>query len=215
MSLAIKIAGEELLLFADRAIYWERKQTLLVADTHWGKAATLRSAAIPVPEGTTRTDMQRLDALLRETSATRMVLLGDAIHAKQGRAPRTMREIADWRDEHARLDILLIRGNHDRRAGDPPADLNIRCANAPYPEPPFVFQHYPGPSSEGYALAGHMHPAIRLTGRGKEKRTLHCYWFTQCCGVLPAFGALTGAALVAREQNDRVYVIADDEVIGV
>ena len=46
---------------------------------------------------------------------------------------------------------------------------------------------------------------------GKEKKTLVCYWFTECCGVLPAFGALTGVALVEREFADRVYVIAGDE----
>ena len=215
MSLEVSVAGEKLLLLPDRAIYWAKQKTLLVADTHWGKAATLRAAAIPIPGGTTTADLERLTALLRETGATRMVLLGDAIHARQGRAQRTLRAVSDWRESHPALDILLIRGNHDRRSGDPPADLNIECANAPYPEPPFVFQHYPGEAQGGYALAGHMHPAIRLTGRGKEKRTLHCYWFTKCCGVLPAFGALTGAALVEREPGDRVYVIAHDEVIPV
>jgi len=215
MSLEITVAGEQLILLPERAIYWPRKQTLLVADTHWGKAATLRAAAIPIPGGTTTSDLERLSVLLHSTGAIRMVLLGDAIHAREGRAPRTLRAVAEWRESHPALDVLLIRGNHDRRSGDPPADLNIRCENAPYVEKPFVFQHYPGASNDGYALAGHMHPAIRLTGRGKEKKTLLCYWFTVCCGVLPAFGALTGAALVHREPEDRVYVIAADEVIAV
>ncbi len=195
MSLEITVAGEQLVLFADRAVYWPRKRTLLVADTHWGKAATLRAAAIPIPGGTTSADLERLSALLTHTGAERMVLLGDAIHAKQGRAIKTLRAVAEWREGHRDLEILLIRGNHDRQSGDPPADLKIECANAPYLETPFVFQHYPGEAQGGYALAGHMHPAIRMTGRGKEKRTLLCYWFTKCCGVLPAFGALTGAAI--------------------
>ena len=209
------MAGEQLQLLPDRAVYWPRKQTLLVADTHWGKAATLRAAAIPIPGGTTTADMERLSAVLQATGAKRMVLLGDAIHAREGRAARTLHAVAEWRAAHAALDILLVRGNHDRRSGDPPANLNIRCADAPVPDAPFVFQHFPGKAEAGYALAGHMHPAIRLTGRGKEKKTLVCYWFTDCCGVLPAFGALTGVALVAREPADRVYVIAGDEVIPV
>ncbi len=215
MSLEISVAGEQLLLLPDRAVYWPRTQTLLVADTHWGKAATLRAAAIPIPGGTTTADMERLSVVLELTGAKRLVLLGDAIHAREGRAPRTLQAVAEWRESHQALDILLVRGNHDRRSGDPPETLNIRCENAPYPAPPFVFQHFPGEADEGYALAGHMHPAIRLTGRGKEKKTLACYWFTECCGVLPAFGALTGVALVEREPGDRVYVIAGDEVIAV
>jgi DNA ligase-associated metallophosphoesterase len=215
MSLEVTVAGEQLVLLADRAIFWPRKQTLLVADTHWGKAATLRAAAIPVPGGTTTEDLHRLSALLRSTGATRLVLLGDAILAREGRAPRTLQAVTRWRECHPATDILLIRGNHDRHSGDPPASLNIRCADAPFLDAPFVFQHFPGEAKGGYALAGHLHPAIRLYGRGKERRTLLCFWFTACCGVLPAFGALTGAALVTREEGDRVFVIADDEVIAV
>lgn len=215
MSLEVNVAGEQLVLLPERAIYWPRKQTLLVADTHWGKAATLRAAAIPIPGGTTSADMERLSGLVQSMGAKRMVLLGDAIHAREGRAPRTLRAVGEWREAHRALDILLIRGNHDRRSGDPPASLGIECANAPVAEPPFVFQHFPGKAEGGYALAGHMHPAIRLTGRGKEKKTLVCYWFTDCCGVLPAFGALTGVALVTREPGDRVYVVAGEEVIAV
>ena len=215
MSLSVEVAGEELVLLPERAVYWPRKQTLLVADTHWGKAATLRAAAIPIPGGTTTADMDRLDAMLHQTRPKRLVLLGDAIHSREGRAARTLRAVSLWRASHPHLDILLIRGNHDRRSGDPPAELNIRCADAPYRDEPFVLQHYPGEAVGGYALAGHMHPAIKLHGRGKEKKTLLCFWFTACCGVLPAFGALTGAALVSREPDDRVYVIAEDEVIAV
>ena len=35
------IAGETLLLLAERVAYWERTRTLLVADPHFGKAAAL------------------------------------------------------------------------------------------------------------------------------------------------------------------------------
>jgi len=33
------VAGERLVLLAERAAYWERARTLLVADPHFGKAA--------------------------------------------------------------------------------------------------------------------------------------------------------------------------------
>jgi hypothetical protein len=36
------VAGEKLGLFAERAIYWPARSTLLVADPHFGKAATFR-----------------------------------------------------------------------------------------------------------------------------------------------------------------------------
>ncbi len=36
---SVDIAGERLVLLPERAAFWERASTLLVADAHWGKAA--------------------------------------------------------------------------------------------------------------------------------------------------------------------------------
>ena len=213
--LSTTLAGETLVLTPERAVYWPRTETLLVADTHWGKAATMRAAAIPVPGGTTTSDLQRLSKLIAEMKAKRLVLLGDAIHSRKGRAAKTFATVAQWRNHHVNLDILLVRGNHDRGAGDPPEELRIHCADPPWTELPFVFQHFPEPAASGYALSGHLHPAIRLRGRGKERLTLCCYWFTPRFGVLPAFGSLTGNAYVEPGDQDQVFAIAEDEVIAV
>jgi uncharacterized protein len=208
----ITLVGEELQLFAERGMYWKRKATLLIADTHWGKAATMRSAGLPIPGGTTRTDLERLTSLVRRTGAERIVFLGDVIHARRGRAPRTLEAVAEWRAMHPSLELILIRGNHDAHAGDPPADLKMHCCDAPRAEPPFVFQHFPAPSELGYALAGHTHPAVKVRGRAGEQARLPCFYFTPQCGTLPAFGSLTGCALVQPTDADRVYGIGDDEI---
>ncbi|NUR18637.1 MAG: DEAD/DEAH box helicase, partial [Gemmatimonadaceae bacterium] len=57
----ISVRGEELVLLPERAAYWPARTTLLVADAHFGKAATFRAAAIPVPAGTTDATLGRLD----------------------------------------------------------------------------------------------------------------------------------------------------------
>ena len=213
--LEIEIAGESVWLLPERAAYWENRRTLLVADTHWGKAATMRAAAIPVPGGTTTGDLIRFTTLLERTGAQRLVLLGDAIHARQGRAVKTLAAVAEWRKRHSALSILLVRGNHDRGAGDPPEELAIRCVDPPFEDLPFVFRHYPTESVEGYTLAGHIHPAVKLHGSGKQRVTLPCFHFTPKFGVLPAFGALTGHALVQPGMGDRVYAVAGDEVVAI
>ena len=81
------IAGEQLVLLPERAAYWRRVQTLLVADPHFGKAAAFRAAGVPVPRGTTTGSLARLDAALARTGATRIVFLGDFLHARVGREP--------------------------------------------------------------------------------------------------------------------------------
>ena len=209
----ISLQGETLQLFAERAAFWKRKETLLIADTHWGKAATMRSAGIPIPGGTTTADLARMTELVRRTGARRIVFLGDVIHARSGRAAATLGAVARWRAEHLHLELVLVRGNHDKGAGDPPAQLGMRCVDAPELEPPFVFQHFPAPSSQGYALAGHTHPAVRITGRAGQRAKLACFHFTPSCGTLPAFGSLTGCAIINPAPADRVYGIADDEVL--
>jgi DNA ligase-associated metallophosphoesterase len=212
----VRLGGEDVALLAERALFWPRAATLVVADLHWGKAATFRAAGIPVPVGATSDDLSRLDAALFRTCARRLVVLGDLFHAKAGRiATQTLAELRRWRALRDELEIMLVRGNHDRHAGDPPGDLRINCVNAPAFVPPFVLRHEPAPSSEGYTLAGHLHPGIVLTGRALQRERLPCFWLTPRGAVLPAFGSFTGSVSVVPGPEDRVFVIADQEVIGV
>lgn len=212
----VRLGGEDVTLLAERALFWPRAGTLVVADLHWGKAATFRAAGIPVPVGATSDDLSRLDAALFRTCARRLVVLGDLFHAKAGRiATQTLAELRRWRALRDELEIMLVRGNHDRHAGDPPGDLRINCVNAPAFVPPFVLRHEPAPSSEGYTLAGHLHPGIVLTGRALQRERLPCFWLTPRGAVLPAFGSFTGSVSVVPGPEDRVFVIADQEVIGV
>jgi DNA ligase-associated metallophosphoesterase len=211
----ILIQNEQLQLFPERAIFWKRRATLLLADTHWGKAAAIRSTGIPIPGGTTSADVERLSLLIGNTRAERIVLLGDAIHARAGRVAKTLQAVAEWRDRHPQVEMILVRGNHDVRAGDPPTELRIHCVNAPLIESPFVFQHFPAPSPGGYALAGHIHPAVRIGGRAGEGLKLPCFYFTPSYGILPAFGSLTGCGIVHPAQGDLVYAIADGDIVRI
>ena len=209
----MQLAGDHLRLLPERAAYWVERETLLVADTHWGKAATMRAAAIPIPHGTTEEDLARLSRAVERTKARRLLLLGDVLHARQGRAPLTLRKVIDWREKHPNLGIRMVRGNHDLGAGDPPEAVRLDCFDSPLVEGPFVFQHHPAPSPLGYTLAGHTHPAIRLRGSAGNRATLPCFHFTESFGVLPAFGSLTGMARSCPVPSDRVFAIADDEVL--
>ena len=211
--LTVHVAGEELLLLPEHAVLWTRARTLLVADPHFGKAAAFRAQGVFVPEATTAGTLARLDAIVGATRARRVVFLGDFLHAREGRHPDTVRALSEWRARHAAVDMLLVRGNHDRRAGDPPPELGITCVDAPVPEPPFALTHHPRVVPDSYALAGHLHPAARLTGPGRQRARLPCFWFGAAVGVLPSFGEFTGLAEVEPLPGDRVFVVAGDVVV--
>lgn len=215
MSALAELHGERLHLLAERAAYWEGAATLLVADAHWGKAATFRAAGIPVPGGTTADGLRRLDAALAAHPARRVVFLGDFYHGREGRSPALRAELAAWRARHPALELVLVRGNHDRGAGDPPPELGVRCVEPPLLEPPFALAHFPDPHPGGYVLAGHLHPALPLSGRGRQRHRLPCFWFADRAAVLPAFGDFTGAMTISPAPGDRAWVVAGDEVVEV
>ena len=68
--------GMALQLLPQRALWWPAARMVMVADVHFGKAATFRRAGQPVPHGTTADNLARLDAVLAATGADHLELLG-------------------------------------------------------------------------------------------------------------------------------------------
>ena len=211
---ALEVAGEPVELFAERALFIPGHCTLVVADLHFGKSATFRARGVPVPAGVTQHDLDRLSNALRLTQATRVVIIGDLIHARDGRSPGTFRAIAEWRDANASLEVVLVRGNHDTRAGDPPSEWNFHCVNGPLLLGPFALQHHPGVHETHYVLAGHLHPHLSMRGAARQSVRVPCFVFGDRGGILPAFTTFTGGGAYTPCDGDALYVIADDEVFA-
>lgn len=202
-----RLAGEDVELLADKALYWPSRAMLLLADLHIGKAAAFRAAGQPVPHGTTAAALARLDALLATRSVRQLVVLGDFLHARAGRAPRTMAALQSWRERHAGLALVLVRGNHDRHAGDPPAALGVQVLPEPWLVGPFALQHEPRPHASHHVLAGHVHPVVRLAGRGAERLRLACFCLDPGVTTLPAFGEFTGGFEVEPRPGRALVVV--------
>ena len=103
-----ELAGETVTLLPERALYWPRRAALLIADLHLGKDATFRASGVPLPGGTTAADLARLSVALERSGARRLVILGDFFHARRGRDPALLAEVAAWRAAHADLEIVLV-----------------------------------------------------------------------------------------------------------
>jgi len=216
----IEICAERLQLLPTRAVHWPHKQALIVADVHLGKAATFQHFGVPVPDGvgqgSTRDDLARLSVALAQTQARSLYILGDLLHAAKGRAEHVLDLTREWRDRHRDVAMTLVRGNHDSRAGDPPEDWRIECVDEPFQHAPFVLCHHPGAGvgQGGYELAGHLHPGVTLTGRGRQRERLASFIFGEQAALLPAFGSFTGLASVPRNAGDRVFVVAGEKVLA-
>ena len=211
----IDIRGDAWLLLAERAAFWHKRRWLFVADAHFGKAATFRALGVPVPDGTTSRMLERLDSLMQATRCEAVVFLGDLFHARQSHADATVEAMQAWRRRHDAVELILVEGNHDRAAGAPPRSLHIDVRSDPWLVDGYAFTHYPRIIDRAFAFAGHLHPAIRLHGRGRDHSRLPCFWLRAGVAVLPAFGSFTGGAEFEREEGDRVFGVAGQRVVEV
>ena len=212
MTTTILAAGRPLTLLPEKAAFIAASRTLLVADAHIGKAVSFRALGVPVPRGTTSETLAALTALVQRWRARRVVFLGDFLHSARSHAAATIATVSDWREAHAGLELVLVRGNHDDHAGDPPKHLRMEVVDEPLAADGFALCHHPRPRTGAYVLAGHLHPCVSLGGRGRDHLRLPCFWFGDAVGVLPAFGAFTGMHPIRAAAGERVFAVGDGRV---
>ncbi len=208
----IEVAGQALSLLPQKAVLLSASATLLIADAHIGKATSFRALGVPVPRGTTSETLAALTALIDRHHARRVVFLGDFLHSARAHAAETLAAVGRWRERHADVRLVLVRGNHDDRAGDPPAALGFEVVDEPLREGGLALCHHPRPREDGFVVAGHLHPCVSVHGRARVRLRLPCFHLSARVLVLPAFGSFTGMHPVRREDGDRVFAIAGDAV---
>ncbi|MFM1932687.1 MAG: ligase-associated damage response endonuclease PdeM [Bacteroidota bacterium] len=207
------VAGEQLVLLAEKAIWWERESTLIITDVHVGKAAHFRKNGIALPKRANDDNLWRLSVLLQQWQPKTLIVLGDLVHSRLN---------AEWTDfvEMMRMfpstSLILVQGNHDVLEEESWNELPMHVV-ATHVQEPFLFCHDPSEitTGEGYVLSGHIHPSVRLRGGARQKLVLPCFWFGSRVGVLPSFGYFTGHYCITPAAGDEVFVVADSSVLRV
>jgi len=202
-------SGQTFHLLAERALYWQEEQILLLADTHFGKTGTFRQSGLHLPEGPDQSGTARLDQLLHKWNPKRCIILGDFFHSSMN---HNWKGVAAWTASHARAGrpLELIPGNHDILQHRDYEEAGIRLLDPVTVLGPLRLVHEP-PNGETaadgvYTLCGHLHPGIRLEGKGRQRMTVPCFLFGEHTGVLPAFGGFTGLHVIRPCSTDRIYV---------
>lgn len=209
----IDVCGQRLRLLPERAVLWRRERMLIIADPHFGKAQVFRDSGIPVPPGTTAADIDRLSQLLERHRPEELLVLGDLMHGRIDRPQNFVQAVAAWRLRWRRTRISLVTGNHDRRAGRSASAFGLDRIVDRLIIDPFVFNHKPDRKIRPYVIAGHCHPAVTVIGKARQKDTLPCFCFGNHRALLPAFGSFTGNHPIHPGLRERVFVIAEEEVI--
>ena len=216
MPTTLTLANEIIELLPSGAMHLPQHHTLLAADAHFGKASSFRQLGVPVPSGTTNENLSALTQDLQSTQAQQLIFLGDFLHSRYSHTRNLHAALMQWREQHAQIKMLLIRGNHDSRAGDPPAGLQIDVVNEPHNLGTFALCHHPQTVAGHYTLAGHWHPCITVQGKARERLRLPCFWLGDEAahpgGILPAYGSFTGMHPIERRDSDSIYAVAGQVV---
>jgi DNA ligase-associated metallophosphoesterase len=206
-----KFLDQTLHLHPLKALFWEEKATLLLSDLHLGKVAHFRKEGIPVPATAGDENWDKLLHLIIDFQPKRVLFLGDLFHSTYNIA---WESLGDLMDQFNNISFELVVGNHDILSRDQYERFGLRLHDF-LKEPPFLFSHEPCEDEVLYNLAGHIHPCVWLSGAGKQRLKLACFFFGKKQGILPAFGTFTGMASIGVEEGDQVFVVAEDSVLQV
>jgi DNA ligase-associated metallophosphoesterase len=224
-AVSLNVADTQLWLRPDGTVWWPEQATLFAADLHLGKGAAFRAQGQPVPAGRSAETLAHLDAAAQACGAAQLVLLGDLWHHASGLSDALHAQLAALA---TRWPTTLVLGNHDlplaKRALK---GLPITACNAPLTLGPLLALHEPNftgqggaadvGTSAGFGLAGHLHPAVHLGGRGGDRLRRPCFLHFAGGLVLPAFGRWTGAwAQWPKEYaaaGARVAVVGEKQVL--
>lgn len=195
----------DLWLDARRALWLERSRTLVVADLHWGYAASHQALSNLLPSWGDSTLAASLHALCADYAPAAMIWLGDSLHTLAGRATAE----AFLRD--CPVPVTLLAGNHDSRWRSAP-QRTLQLGN-------YFFHHgdaTPAIPPGALEIVGHYHPALVWRDGAGANLKLPALIASSRRLILPAFSPwAAGTAWNERLLPDEtLWVIAPHRVFS-
>ena len=212
---AINLKRSRFWLLPQKAMYWQKKKILMIADLHIGKSGHFRKHGIPVPGKVNTSNMDRMDELVQQIEPEHLIILGDLFHS---RANKEWEQFQSWRKKQPKLEVSLVIGNHDILPNSAYHSSHINLFKRLTIDS-FLLIHdlnelsLNKDSSHDYILSGHIHPAVKLRGKGRQAMKLPCFYFGREKGILPAFGKFTGTHIIEPRRGEKVYTIADSQIL--
>ena len=206
----IVIFNNHFYLHKTGAIFWKEKNTLLLADIHLGKVGHFRKSGIPVPRKVEGVFYDKISKLKNSLNFSQIIFLGDLFHSSLN---NEWFLFENWVKKSV-LKIILIKGNHDIIPKLKFQQVGIKTYNDLKIEK-FLFTHHPKKINDHFVFSGHIHPGVRLAGKGKQIMKFPCFIYNKDQIILPSFGGFTGMHLPKIKNEDQVFVITNKEVIEV
>lgn len=213
-SVHLEIRNQNLRLLPEKALFWENKSGLIISDVHLGKAGHFRKHGIALPQKLNDKNLELIDNLILRWSPKWILFLGDLFHSEKNEEWESFKT---WRTKYSEIDFYLVMGNHELYPEEDYRIMGITCSKT-YDADPFLFIHdeneFTG-KSDRLIISGHVHPAVRLNGKGKQSVRLPCFFVDERRAILPAFGSLTGNYTLKPSKRSQVYGIIDNQILQI
>lgn len=206
----ISVHNQTLVLHPSGAIFWKEKSYLLIADVHFGKITHFRKHGSGVPQEAIQKNIKKLESVCSLFNPGTVIFMGDLFHSYLNTEWFLFKK---W-VESTTSTVQLVTGNHDIIAPLHYEELGIQifeelCVQT------ILLTHHPEIRDGYFNIAGHIHPGVQLVGVGKQFLKVPCFFMKPNQLIQPAFGTFTGNYILTPTPKDRVFAVADDQVIEI
>jgi len=146
---------------------------------------------------------------------SRVIFIGDLFHSHYNTEWEVLGQVIK---NFSLCSFELVPGNHDIMSNTQYQKHKIKQHEHQYQlTENIILVHEPVVNSAEslFYISGHLHPAITLTGKGRQSLTFPCFWFGKNQAILPAFGSFTGFKPIRPNEGDKVFAIVKNDLIEV
>jgi len=187
MTMRAEINGHQLELLPEKAIFWPQHRILLLADLHLGKVNHFRRSGVAMPTNPNSENLDRFIGLIQRHQPLRVIFLGDLFHSHYNDEWEAFGQVLK---HYPAISFELVMGNHDIMSRHQYEKHRLRLHAESLELDDFILTHEPG-EYDAYNLAGHIHPGVRLQGRGSQLLKFPCFHLSPTQFILLAFGAFS------------------------
>jgi len=183
----VMVSGRVMIADQSGALYWPSEDALIIADMHLEKGSHFACRGQMLPPYDTRATLLALAAAIDKYDAETVIALGDSFHDAEGpvrMAPQDREILAILQEDR---EWVWVTGNHDPVLPDVIAGevLDEVVIGG------LTLRHEPAVGPVTHEVAGHLHPAARISLYGHTLRR-PCFAGNGRRMILPAFGAYAG-----------------------
>lgn len=208
MILETTINDQLFTMHSSGALFWNEKNTLLIADVHLGKVTHFRKNGFAIPNDALHKNFEKLIEVVDFFKASTILFLGDLFHSTKNSEWDLFME---WSKE-CTCEIVLIAGNHDIIDAQNYVNNGIKVVDYIRMDD-FLLTHHPTEVEEMFNFSGHIHPGIVLRGLGRGHLKLPCFFQRKQQMILPAFGAFTGLGIMKPQKGDTIFAVTKEEIV--